>query len=164
MLKWMTLCTPLHTSCWLPALLPHTRTLSLSSHGLNPHHWGPSSKLSFLQPQPAFLGPWKNALPSVIGPGCDQAADRNNILPSALQYVGRFNPFYVIKLFPPPLSSASGSPPRGQLVHLWSTSLTTYLLCKWIFLLCFIFMRSTRQVQAAHASDQTPITFEVGRT
>ena len=64
----------------------------------------PSSELlPFLQPQPMDLGAWENAFPSLIGPGCDQAAERNNSSPISSQgNVGRFNPLNLSQTPPPP--------------------------------------------------------------
>lgn len=92
----MTLCTP----CIQVADFQLCFHEYSSICGLNLHPRGPSSKRpGFLQPQPASLGPWENALP-VWSAGCDPAAERKNILPSVLRQVGRFNPFYMIKHVP----------------------------------------------------------------
>lgn len=157
----MTLCTPLHTSCWLPALLPQILPPSVVSTFIPE---GPAaSGQDFCNPS---QHPWA---PGRMPSQCDRLVviqllrERTSYHPFCGRLAG-LTLFTWSNTSPSPLSSASGGPPRGQLVHLWSTSYTAYLLCQWVFLLCFIFMRLTRQVQAVRASDQTPITFEVGRT
>lgn len=97
MQNWLTLCTPLLTSCWLPALLPRILPPSMVSNFIPE---GPAASCQdFCSPSQHPWAPGRMHSP-VWSAGCDQAAERKNILPSVLRQVGRFNPLYVIKHVP----------------------------------------------------------------